>query len=245
MLDRKHILDHIKPEYREFIEDVQIRSYDDTILLYIPLNKISHKVQKNFTSQRQINNIKKHISERFTATVNIIVTVSSYHSNLEKILLDSLNRKNDNLLISLTISFHDLKSLNSWIEVKTSTHKSIEKIQKDYNEILNSMGLFSLTTQWISTKNDYPTYTAILRVIKIKQPIPLELLAKELEPSYGKIEHKWLANSLDKLRRNNKVHWQKNGSYVLTTEALATVPSGTHRKSSDIERALALSRKKW
>lgn len=85
-----------------------------------------------------------------------------------------------------------------------------------------------------------------MRFIKVYQPISLEELKEKIQQKNFVPEGKFLENMLDNLRKENYIHWSKaTKQYCLTEQALNLVPHGKYRASSDIDRALALRRKKW
>ena len=245
MLEVDEIKAHLDSARRDFVQDVRIRSYDEAILLYVPREAVGPVVKKGCTSLRQLGNLKKHLSEKFSTTVEIIFVQSDSHLELESSFFQLLNRKFGDQVKSFYISLREGNTVDTWIEVEGLSDELKERIINRYSNLLHSVDLVLGIVQWIGTENDLPTIPAILRSIKIMQPVEIDVLTKRLRNSYRAVDEKWLRRTLDNLRRKGMVHWQKPNIYTLTADSLAFVPAGTGRSSSDVERALALGQRKW
>jgi len=237
---KKYICDQ---GFHSFV-DFRIREYDESILLYVPFEKVADKVKSGFTSVRQLNNFKNRMSQHFSANVKVMFVKSESHFDLEAGFLQMLNRRYDNCVLSLYISFLDEGSVVIWLEVRELSELLKADISDYLSELLLGVNLVLSDIQWVFASGDFPTIPAILRVIKVSQPVTLEELSNNLRESY-KVDKKWLLNTLDNLRKKQMLHWQKPGTYTLTGSSLAFVPAGARRSSSDIDRALALARRKW
>lgn len=88
------------------------------------------------------------------------------------------------------------------------------------------------------------TDSIILRTILANAPITLEVLQKVLSEK-GRVDVKVLKAQLDRLRRNGLILWQHSGGYAARQPALYLFSNHQSKKSSDIQRALALARKNW
>ena len=247
MLDENEIKAHIETIGREFVVDVRIRAYDETILLYIPLDQVAPKVRKGFTSLRQIKNLKRHIGKHFSASVDVIFVQSDSQISLEEGIFQLLIRRFDNRIKSFYISFSDETTIDSWIEIEAQDLDDALKAQiSEYlYELTNGAKLTLGNIQWVGAKMDRPSTPALLRLIKKLQPVTASALSGFLKEDYESVDHKWLKRTLDNLRRRGLLYWQRPGNYALTASSLTIVPAGTLRSSSDIERALALARRKW
>lgn len=245
MLDEDEIKAHLEAADRDYVIDVRVRTYDEAILLYIPRERVAPKVKKGFTSLRQIKNLQKHLGEHFSTAVDVIFVKSESHSDLEAGFFQLLNRRFNERLISFYISFADEKTIDSWIEVQGLDELLETQILEYFSELINGADLILGDIQWSGAKINLPSTPALLRLIKTLQPIEVGALLESLKENYDSVDEKWLTKTLDNLRRKGVLHWQKPGSYTLTADSLAFVPAGTRRSSSDIDRALALGRRKW
>lgn len=245
MLDDDEIKAHLEAAGRDYVIDVRVRAYDEAILLYIPRERVAPKVKQGFTSFRQIKNLQKHLGEYFSTDVDVIFMKSESHSDLEAGFFQLLNRRFNDRLKSMYISFSGEKVIDSWIEVKELDDLLKAQISEHFSELLAGTDLILGEIQWVGSKVNLPSTPALLRLIKILQPVELGYLSKSLKENYDSVDEKWLKKTLDNLRRKGVLHWQKPGSYTLTADSLNFVPAGTRRSSSDIDRALALGRRKW
>ena len=86
----------------------------------------------------------------------------------------------------------------------------------------------------------------LLSLIKLHQPVTLARLATLTKTASP--EDRVLARALDAARTSKFVIWQaspydKGGEFVLTLRGLELMPSGRSKRSSDVLRALALTRR--
>ena len=245
MFDIEIISEFVKEKEYEFIVDVRHRSSDDVALLYVPQEKIIERSKKGFTSNRQLAFIKKKIESECEIAVEVIVMQSKEHFELEAGVFQILNRKFNDRILALYLSFSGQKKANVWIDVEGLNQELQQSIEKHLCNILDEANILVNAISWSSTESELPTLAAILRKIKIYQPIDLNSLLELLHKNFYSISDKWLNRKLDQLRKKGFLHREKNGRYVLTALGIATVPAGTRYTSSDIERALALGKKKW
>jgi hypothetical protein len=94
--------------------------------------------------------------------------------------------------------------------------------------------------------SECPEDPRVLLALKILAPVTVQRLnAHLLSENVHVPDPKWLQRTLDKLRKKNMVVRSKEGDYSLTGRALWTIPAGKKRTSSDVQRVLALRKKKW
>lgn len=245
MFSTEIIKNYIEEKKHDFIFDVRHRPSDDVILLYVPQEKIIEKSKKGFTSSRQLEFIKKKIEAEYEMPVEVVVTQSEDHFELEAGIFQILNRKFDDRVLALYLSFSGHKKVNVWIDIEGLNKDILQSIEKHLCNILDEANILVNVISWASTEPELPTLASILREIKIYQPIDLDGLLKLLHKNFYSIPDKWLNRKLDQLRKRGFLRREKNGCYVLTALAVASVPAGTRYTSSDIERALALGKRKW
>lgn len=91
-----------------------------------------------------------------------------------------------------------------------------------------------------------PSGPAILRALKRLQPADAGQVAAGLTSS-GQLPPSvaWLRNQLDSLRKKGFAQWDASGAYRLTLSGLAVLPQTRGRQGADVERALALARRRW
>lgn len=245
MFNENEVLDFIKPRWNSVVTRARIRESDEAIILYVPRSSVASVVKKGFTSARQLENLRKLLSKQFSTEVEIIFTQSDSHAELESGFFQLLKRFSKGAVRSLFISFSDESVIDTWIEVDAISDPERESLTTFYKQILENTGLKKGNIFWIDVDSEKPSVPAILRAIKVLQPVELEALCSDLQRIYPSVNERWLRSKLDLLRKKSLIHWQKPGSYVLTSASLGAVPTSTARSSSDIQRALALGRKKW
>lgn len=239
------IKEYIKEKKYDFIVDVRYRPSDDVILIYVPQDKIVDRSSKGFTSNRQLTFLKNGISSAHGKTVDVVITQGAGHQELEEGVYQILNRRFNDQIISLYISFGGQGLANAWIELDNSTEAMRDDIHVHLSNILAQADISLDGVSWVVTQAELPSLSALLRIIKIYQPLRMHELLEDLLPNYASVSDKWLNSKLDQLRKKGFVHREENGCYVLTAMALAAIPAGARYSSSDIERALALGKRKW
>lgn len=245
LLDTDEIMESIDGRLRKFISDVRFRPSDEAILLYVSREKISEKVQTGFTSERQMENLKKRLKNKLSKNVEVIFTLLETHQGLEDAFHQMINHRFKGEVLSFYMSFVNEKNVNAWIEVTESGKEIKEEIERYYLKMLEEAELLSGFIQWIDSSCELPSLPWLLRFLKVRQPINLSCLVKVVSNDYPAISKKWLSHKLDRLRKKDLIMREKSGNYVLTSKALSVVPAGAKYTSSDIDRALALGRRKW
>ena len=241
----KKIEEYIEGCQLGFVEAVRLRKYEDTIVLYIPKGKLGASVAAGNTSERQIEVLRRELAAQFSCDVEVILTRSDEDAELEAGFFRILNRRFNNRLESFQSSFSVDGFVNSWIEAPSISHKERGDVEGFLSDLLCSASLKMGEVHWLGELGELPGALAIIRAIKIMQPVAVKELAVRLRRSYGGVSEQWLSRTLDKLRKKGVVCWQSKGGYALPAKTLTITPAGAQRSSSDIERALALGRRKW
>ncbi len=245
MVNATEIQAFIKKQYTNFTFEVRIRPSDETIMLYIPQDNLGKIVGKKQTSIRQLNNLKTKLTDQFSKNSEFIFIQDSFQQDLEASFFQMLNRKFDRNIISLYTSFHGDAAVDAFIEVGQLNENLQQDIESHFKKILSDASLNLGVLHWPDSPL-LPAVNVLLRIIKTTQPVKLDEILKKIDPSYKSVSNKWLNHKLDHLRKKGFVKRQKStDTYVLTDKALQVIPAGARRASSDIERALALGKKKW
>ncbi|MBF0556126.1 MAG: hypothetical protein HQK96_16505 [Nitrospirae bacterium] len=127
-----------------------------------------------------------------------------------------------------------------------SRNEVMKIIENKVRQFLDLYGINLRYVHWSGIEIKPISFIAILRVIKISSPVnESEISAMLTKKGYSLPQPPWLYKKLEILRNRKLVVRNRNGSYALTTMGLGFVPHNRERSSSDIERALALGRKKW
>jgi len=240
-------------EIKEFLREarfqaeteVRIRPIDGMILLYVNRDQVADKLKPGFTSLRQLRNIQKAINNNFSATVEVILALSDSHLELESAFHQLLNKQFKGQIISLYMSFRRDSLIDTWIELARSNEQIKADVIEVYNRLLNDVSLCLGRIYWINSLTDLPTTPFLLRVVKIEQPVVLDRLVEIVRENYQAVDERWIRHKFDKLRKKELIIRGRSGYYALTQKALNLVPTSYMSSSSDVDRALALGRRKW
>ena len=246
LLDIDDIKEYLNAKKYNFITDVRLRPSDETIMLYVLQDKVAPKAKAGITSARQLIYIKKALVEKYQRQTEVIFIQDDAQQELESGFYQMLNRKFNNQITSLYISFKEESFVDAFIEASNLNDQLQDSVTTHFKDILDDANLKLGELQWLISSHERPSFVAILRVLKTYQPVDLSDFAEEIQKRYQSVSIKWLSHKLDQLRKKGLVLRQKeDATYVLTEMSLRVIPSGKRRTSSDIDRALALGVKKW
>lgn len=246
MLDIKDVQEFVKSINSIFNFDVRLRPSDDTVMLYVPQSSVATNVKPGFTSFRQLNNLKKKLAEEYSVNSEIIFVQNDAQQELESGFYQILNRKFNDQIISLFTSFSEESKVDAYIEVEELTESLQREIEDHFASLLNEAELQLGVMQWLDSPADLPGLIVLLRRLKALQPVDLSGITENIQENYSSVTDKWVSHKLDQLRKKGFLLRQKStGTYVLTDKALKVIPAGARRTSSDIDRALALGKRKW
>lgn len=230
-------------------KDIRYRADDACIVIYIDKGLVVEKASKGRVSHRQISTIKQEIEDKFEIECEFIFIENESQSILEKSLGVMLRRDFD-IFISLSLTYLTDSSVAVTAKLTEESKIVSLSIKQGLSEILQESGLSIESIDFEVPELEVPSIMVLLRMIKINQPIT-KLKILEGLTEYSDVDDRWLNRMLDKLRKASYLIWQrqspddKRGCYALTGKGLSIVPAGKHFHSSDVERALALAKRKW
>ncbi|WP_156823050.1 hypothetical protein [Kangiella aquimarina] len=243
MFTKQLILENTPKELHACISNVRYRDADETILIFINKRHISNTKKKNYISERQIRRLIVNLKDIFSKEVEVIFQSDI---EIEESLKSLLKLKYGDDLLSLFISFKNHNTAHAWIEVTELNEILKEGLEKKLKILLDELSIYLEEIEWIDAFSKMPNTMAILRYIKIHQPVNLSFLMRELSTRYENLNEKWLSKELDKLRKSNLLIWdKKQEKYCITEKSLGLIPSTVSANSSDVERVLALGKKTW
>jgi hypothetical protein len=227
------------------VTDIQLRVSDNVVLLYLNKSLLLQKSKIGLISKKKINSIKNKVIEKFKCNVEVILSLTEEQKELEAGLYRLLNRKFHNSIISLYLSFINTDSVEAIIEGQAINDALRNEVVEFFRNQLKDVDINLLSVRWFDSHEDFPSPPELLRYIKKHQPITMTDLLVVLHELYESVSEKWLGRQLDALRKKGFLLREPSKHYVLTAHALSEIPAGKRRSSSDIERALALGRRKW
>jgi hypothetical protein len=201
---------------------------------------------------RQIAILESKVSEIASAPV----TVTQYTDHLRETFMNALSSiLNDALGLSIDGADFELVAKDKariflavsseHSQLTSATHTRAAEIALS---IGNPLGIekvdLEISGQGHSSINDALVIREVLKIAPIDAAgLAVVLNAKDMnQQTYTETE---TGVMLDRLRRKGLLIWQPSGKYVPAQRALYLYSLPKSRRSSDVERALALGRKKW
>ncbi|MEH6457060.1 MAG: hypothetical protein V7749_12090 [Cocleimonas sp.] len=246
LLKKENISEFPSELARIFASDLQIRSTDGSILLYIPKDKVAETGGKGFVSSRQIKNVSAKLEDKYGVLVHVIYLKSRKVESLESGLLQMLNQRFNGSVDQLYMSVSDSFEVNSWISVSNLTEPLKCEIYKVYSHLLSESSMKLKDVHWNDSEASLPSLPSILKATKNLQPATLQSVTRTLMEDYSDVSDVWLNKQFDKLIKKGFVIREHSfKSYSLTAAGLSLIPNAFNRNGSDITRALALGKRKW
>lgn len=231
-----------------FISASRINVASNTLLLEVPRDKIHPTSSRNKTSKRQLSFISRAISKKFDVHAIITIRDSSSLDDVAAGLRAVLKRSFNELVSDVFVSFPSATSAVVWVEIANIVDRSRQKELEELASLtLKSLGITLDAFEVVYPIQPQPSVVAILRAVKMLAPAPVEKILEYLDgrgftcPSVS-----WLSSKLDGARKRGFIVRGSVGQFSLTSEGLNVVPRSRSSSSSDVERMLALAkRKEW
>jgi len=232
----------------DFVSDIQAnRTPPIDFALFIPGDHIASLAGKGQISPRQMKLIQNAAKKEIGLQIEWVVTPGQKTSSVEAALQELLKGRFPNAVSAVFISSLKTAPVSVWIErnPKVESRPELAALRVVVEQFLK---LYDVTELLVMDGDnvDSPTNPMIMRRLKVIAPATTEQLADALRAASSTIpDLRWLQSKLDTLRKQGLVVRSKLGEYCLTELGLSVVPHSQNRTSSDIERALALGRRKW
>lgn len=223
------------------------RPTDRAIVIKVPVSRVAATVEPGKTSRRQLELVAKEISVIFKRRIAFDVYTDQQQQKLETGLQTILEQRFADYIGRIEFFWHTANEVTISVEEK----KSLSGDQREsVNHTINSyLDLAEKSVGHVHLERSEPrepSLPAILRAVKTIAPATIDEIIDHLENHDWHVRSsEWLNARIDLLRKKGLVLRKQDGGYVLSQEGLSTVPHGTSRSSSDVERALALGRAKW
>jgi len=220
---------------------------DDSIVIFVPSNKVSKKVTTGMTSRRQLKSWERISQNVLGFPVTFRISKADAEEEIETALLAFLKAQYKETFTSVNVNYISDNRLDAtlWGTPESTTDTEAE-IKAKVARYLRSLNRYIENLHFINTSGNKPSLMAILRVTKTISPAGLDDIELQLHNAgFFKFTKKWLSSQLDLLRKKKLVTYLDNGNYSLTSQALSLVPHDKTSRSSDIQRMLALGRRKW
>jgi hypothetical protein len=246
----KIIFDFLRGKGKVFLSFFRrFDDYSNTIVLDVPISKVGKQAGNGLTSKRQLSYLEGELKKKYGVNVIVLFRQSEfefYEGTLKKLLENMYPDSIEWLYLSNSVE----NSIQVWVCLsdENSKEKSLQ-IKSQIYKILKIFKLGLINIDFLISDKPEPSIAAILRSIKILEPVNLGQIKDYLEnKEYRALDDdSWLLKKLDTARKKGLIlRDPTKGYYMLTSTGLDVVPFSRSKNSSDIERILLLSkRKKW
>lgn len=215
--------------------------------LCVPGERIANLAGQGQISHRQMKLIKTAAKKECGLDIEWVVTPNERTNAVETALLELLATRFPGAVNAVFISSLKSEPVSVWLDRNTQNEAppDLSALREVVEQLLKLYGVVTFLVM-DGAGADTPTNPMILRRLKIVAPATTEQLAEALSAAGATIpQARWLQSKLDTLRKQGFVVRSNTGAYCLTELGLSLVPHSRNRNSSDIDRALALGRRKW
>lgn len=240
----------LKERKADYIENIHVRFSDGTVMASIPVAALGSHSGQGKTSRRQLTYLRKSILKELNLKIEFLICRGEEEELVEEGLTKILKKKFPDYISETFMSFIEYNMVDVWIDLSCPVPQRpsivLNNIESETNKFCNFFNYKIVKINWSGTEKDKPSKAVILRCIKIIAPASEAEITSFLDNGGFIVPSTiWLSSQLDYLRKKDYLIRHKEGSYVLTEDALSKVPHSRNRSSSDIERVLALGRKMW
>jgi len=223
----------------------KVNDFTSTMLMHIPLNKVSSKAKVGWITRRQVENIVKKTKELLDIDVlvsyGIVDNKLDIENGLSALIRANIKRRS---VSAINVSFLDSENAVTFIFCQNLEKNEKNKINDLVNNYFLQLKISSNEIIYYEKNNPEPSPMALLRSLKINFPVTLNDFLKELKKEGYYIEsEEWLSRKLDTFRKRSFLIRDRDGFYRLTLTGQGLVPITKSRNSSDIERILKLAKK--
>lgn len=232
---------------RRFVKDVSIidGATEGDVAVFISASHLGSKVSANQTSTRQLTHLKRIAAKELGLCIDFRITtdegIAEIEAGVTALVRNMLQSSDVKVFLSISLDRHaDLWFDAPPMSITEKMGTDIRHMVKDYLEKVG-LTLHEIDLQGASM----PSSAMLLRTIKVLQPTTAEEVAKHLaKRGFYNVPIRWVKSQLDRLRKMDFITWS-NKIYSITFTGLSSLPIMRGRSSSDVERALALGKRRW
>ncbi len=232
----------------DFVSEIRAsRTPPFDFALCVPGERIANMAGQGQISRRQMKLLQTAAKKECGLEIEWVVTPNEKTSAVETALLELLATRFPGAVNAVFISSLKSEPVSVWLDrnPQYEAPPDLSALREVAEQLLKLYGV-AMFLVMDGAGADTPTNPMILRRLKIVAPATTEQLAEALSAAGATIpETRWLQSKLDTLRKQGFVARSNAGTYCLTELGLSLVPHSRNRSSSDIDRALALGRRKW
>lgn len=243
----KVLLEELKSiQDKYYISKIEERSYDNAIILYIPIDHLSETVKSGAVSKLQLEILIRHLSTKYSTKLEILYIESDRLNDLAKGIELILKANFNNFIKSINLTFLSSEKVTAEIFTQNLDQDNKLSITAYLTSTLKSSNIEVENIEWLGDIEQYPSTMEILIALKKMQPISLEYFLENLNADFKTIDQKWLNRQLDKLiKKGLLIRDNISEEYALSWQGLSIIPNVSNISNSDIKRALSLGRRKW
>lgn len=236
----------LKTRKADYVTAVRVIGETHTAILDVPREKVGDTASRGITSKRQLTRLSAEISEKLGLSVVIAFRSEGVLTDIEVGLRATLERRFPGSILDVVVSFPTTDRADVLLRMSEQAGDAeVGAVRGATTEFLRDAKFSEISIEVVVPDLPTPNLMIILRALKVCAPANLEQLSSLLmERGYRCPDTRWLSTKLDMARKRDWVVRSSAGLYALTTEGLAAVPVSRRRSSSDIERILALGRRK-
>jgi hypothetical protein len=229
-----------------FVPVARFNAATNTLILDIPADRVAQSAGAGKTSRRQLAHLRGSLERDHKMSVLIAFRSSQQLTEIELGLNGLLQRVFPGKVSSFVASFPNDTTADAYVFLGEGVDDALSAaMQELITAHLTDAGFSALSVHLLRSEKPKPTLAAILRSVKLLAPVKLSDLIRHLDiRGFSCPDERWLAAKLDVVRKRSLVVRSAAGKYALTTEGMAVVPYSKSRTSSDVERMLALARRK-
>jgi hypothetical protein len=232
-------------DHQQYVKSVRIA--DGTIFVSMDAQRVASTAhEQNQTSRRRLSHLSKMLNARFNMDVQISLSSDEANERIEALLQDTLTRAFPDIATAVTVGTIEADQGVVWIDAEELTSiERVREISSTVQAVLDAVALPNSTIHIQAPVAQEPTIVAILVQAKVLSPATVTELRTALEQNFWMPSERWLSTKLDTLRKKGFLLRDRDGRFYVTELGLMTVPHGRRASSTDVVRALRLSKRKW
>lgn len=239
--------EYLAKRHANYIESIRAHHSSDLVWITVRESAIAGHSSTTQTSRRQLSYLAKAIKQELGINTEFLITRDDDQQNIEAGLNSLIKLQMPGVVRDCLLSLSDDGSMNVWLEPagerSATIMSALEAMIRDYFRIFKiQLG----GVNWIQSDDTEPSLIEIVRMVKVIAPATITQIEDGLRKSgYHIFSTSWIQNKLDLARKRKLLIRTDENRYALTEEGLTIIPHGTTSTSSDIDRALALGKRKW
>lgn len=230
----------------EFVTPRLISPTSGAVVLEIARDRIRGAASAGATSRRQLSFLAKTLEAKFGRRILVTVRDTQSLDDVAASLRAVMKREFPDTVTDVHVSFEDASSAVVWIESASRLESAaLEAARLTASRALAEFDVTCKALDVVAPPRPEPSTIAILRSVKVLAPVPTGTLQEDLDRrGFACPSERWLSHKLDTARKRGLVWRDPQGRFSLTAEGLSVVPTSRSGSSSDVERMLALARRK-